>query len=119
MVELTGAIIELACAVIEQAVEDWKGRFKITSLNPTTSKQFYYASLLYKDVQSAYKLLTTDNIWWSVVNLDREYICSKLNVTRKDMEEYERIFERLRYRYHTMYEQRQIDDNKRVCRNDV
>lgn len=112
-------MVELACAVIEQAVTDWKGRFKITSLNPTNPKQFYHASLLFRDVQSAYKLLTTDNIWWSVVNLDRDYICSKLNVTRKDMEEYERIFERLRYRYHTMYEQRQISGDKRVCRNDV
>lgn len=112
-------MVDLACAVIEQAVKDWKGRYIITSLNPTNPKQFYHASLLFRDVQSAYKLLTTNNIWWSVVNLDREYICKKLNITRKDMEEYERIFERLRYQYYTLYEQRQIGDNKRVRRNDV
>lgn len=112
-------MIELACAIIEQAIKDWKGRFKITSLNPTNPQEFYRCSSFYKDVKSAYRLLTTDNIWWSVVNLDRGYICEKLNITRKDIEEYERIFERMRYRYHTLYEQRQINDNKRVFRNDV
>ena len=86
---------ELACAIITQAVEDWKGRYNITSLQFKNSKQFYKITQYYLNVKSAYEFLTNDNIWWSVFNIDREYICSKLNVTRKDMEEYERIFERL------------------------
>lgn len=97
---------ELVCAIIVQAVEDWKGRYKITSLQFKNPKQFFKLTQFYRDVKSAYVFLTTDNIWWSVVDIDREYLCSELNVTRKDMEEYERIFERLRYRYHNMYEQR-------------
>lgn len=110
---------ELACAIIVQAVEDWKGRLKITSLQFKTPKQFYKLTQFYRNVKSAYDLLTTDNIWWSVVDIDREYLCSELNITGKDMKEYERIFERMRYRYHTLYEQRQINNNKRVRRVNV
>ena len=97
---------ELACAIITQAVEDWKGRYNITSLQSNNPKQFYLITQYYRNVKSAYEFLTTDNIWWSVVDIDREWLCSKLNINRKELKKYERIFERLRYRYHIMYEQR-------------
>lgn len=97
---------ELVCAIIIQAVEDWKGRYNITSLQFKKPKQFYKITQYYWNVKSAYEFLTNDNIWWSMVDIDHEYLCSQLNITGKDMEEYERIFERLRYQYHTMYEQR-------------
>ena len=103
-------IDDLAVAVIEQAITDWvKGRKYLTTYTPKSKSSYFVYREKFHDLISAYKFLTSDNMYWQYTQLPRKKIAKHLNVTPLERKFYEEVFKLKRHNYYTVYEQRQVN----------